>query len=72
MWDHQRTPTSPAVPVVVPLDEVAEVVRQLEATALRAKSERAYHLAVDVEAVISRIVRWLWGDLREIDEEGEP
>lgn len=57
---------------MVPFDEVAEVVRRLEAIALRAKAERAYHHAADVEAVISRIARWLWGDLRELDEEGAP
>ena len=57
---------------MVPFDEVAEVVRRLEAIALRAKAEGAYHHAADVEAVMSRIVRWLWGDLRELDEEGAP
>ncbi len=45
------------------------MIRQLEAVAARVASERAYDLKVDVEAVISRITRWLWDELWELDEE---
>lgn len=56
--------------VVVPLDELRRAIVALDAAQLRLRARRAYTVARDVDAVINRMLRWLWDDLRSLDEEG--
>lgn len=56
--------------VVVTFDEVRGAVVALDRAQRHLRDRRAYDVADEVDAVLGRMARWLWDDLRWLDEEG--
>lgn len=56
--------------VVVPLEELRHAIVALDGAQLRLRAWGAYTVADEADAVINRMLRWLWDDLRSLDEEG--
>lgn len=56
--------------VLVTLDEFRVAAVGLDAAQRRLRELGVYDVAEQVDAVLRRMLRWLWDDLRWLDEEG--